>query len=138
MTGTSYTDTSLAVGSPYYYVVTTLNGVVESVNSAEASATTMAPPAAPSGLTATGGDAQVALTWAASPGAASYQVKRSPTPGGSYAIVASGVTGTSLTDTGLTNGTAYYYVVSAVNLGGESANSTEASATAYSSLQDGA
>ncbi len=129
VTGTSYTDTSLAVGSPYYYVVTTLNGVVESVNSSEASATTMAPPPAPSGLTATGGDAQVALTWAASPGAASYQIKRSPTSGGFYAIVASGVTATGYTDTGLTNGTTYYYVVSAVNLGGESADSAQASAT---------
>ena len=135
VSGTSYTDTSLAVGSPYYYVVTTLNGVVESVNSAEASATTMPPPPAPSGLTVTGGDAQVALTWAASPGAASYRVKRSTTSNGPYALIASGVTGTSLTDTGPTNGTAYYYVVSAVNLGGEGANSTEASATAYSNLQ---
>ncbi|MEO7100571.1 MAG: LamG-like jellyroll fold domain-containing protein, partial [Luteolibacter sp.] len=129
VTETSYTDTNLAVGSPYYYVVSTVDGILESVNSTEASATTMAPPPAPVDLTATGGDAQVALAWAASPGAASYQIKRSLNSDGPYAIVASGVTGTSLTDTGLTNGTAYYYVVSAVNLGGESANSTEASAT---------
>ncbi|MBW8780689.1 MAG: alginate lyase family protein [Verrucomicrobia bacterium] len=129
VSGTTYTDTSLAVGSPYYYVVSTLNGIVESVNSAEAGATTMPPPPAPSGLAATGGDAQVALTWTASPGAASYQVKRSTTANGPYALVASGVTATSYTDTGLTNGTTYYYVASAVNLGGESANSVQASAT---------
>ncbi|MEO7933317.1 MAG: LamG-like jellyroll fold domain-containing protein [Chthoniobacterales bacterium] len=129
VTGTSYTDTSLATGSPYYYVVSTLNGVVESANSAEASATTMAPPLAPAALTATGGDAQIALTWAASPGTASYQVKRSLTSGGSYAIVASGLTGTSCNDTGLTNGTPYFYVVSAVNPAGESPNSGQASAT---------
>jgi fibronectin type 3 domain-containing protein len=128
VTGTSYTDTSLAIGSPYYYVVSTVSGVAESVNSAEASAITMVPPPAPSGLAATGGDAQVSLTWTASPGAASYQVKRSPTPEGPYAIIATGITDTSLTDTGLTNGTTYYYVVSASNLGGESANSTEVSA----------
>ena len=134
-TGTSYTDTNLAVGSPYYYVVSTVSGVVESVNSAEASATTMARPPAPSGLTATGGEAQVALTWTASPGAANYQVKRSTTPNGSYALVASGVTGTSFTDTGRANGTAYYYVVSAVNLGGESADSAQASGTTYTTLQ---
>ncbi|MEO7101160.1 MAG: LamG-like jellyroll fold domain-containing protein [Luteolibacter sp.] len=129
VTGTSYTDTSLAIGSPYYYVVSTVSGVAESVNSAEAGATTMPPPAAPSGLTATAGNGQVALTWTASPGAASYQVKRSPSPGGSYAIVASGLTGTSFTDTGRTNGTPYYYVVSAVNPAGESPNSGQASAT---------
>ena len=134
-TGTSYIDTSLAVGSPYYYVVSTVSGVAESINSAEASATTMPPPPAPSGLTATGGDAQVTLTWTASPGAASYQVKRSTTSNGSYALVASGVTGTSFTDTGLINDTTYYYVVSAVNLGGESANSTQASGTTYTTLQ---
>jgi fibronectin type 3 domain-containing protein len=129
VTGTSYTDANLATGSPYYYVVSAVSGVDESGNSAEAGATTMPPPSAPSGLAATGGDAQVALTWNASPGAASYQVKRSPTSEGPYAIVASGVTGTSHIDTGLINGTTYYYVVSASNLGGEGESSPEVSAT---------
>ena len=61
--------------------------------------------------------------------ATSYNVKRSTTDGGPYTTIASGVTTTSYTNTGLTNGTTYYYVVSAVNSVGESGNSNQASAT---------
>jgi hypothetical protein len=87
------------------------------------------PPPAPTNLVATAGNAQVSLTWSASSGAASYNVKRSTTSGGPYTIIATGVTAASYTDSGLVNGTTYYYVVSAVNGNGESANSNEASAT---------
>ena len=67
------------------------------------------------------------LSWSASTGATSYNVKRSTTSGGPYTTIASPTT-TSYTDTGLTNGTTYYYVVSAVNAAGESANSAQVSA----------
>ena len=86
------------------------------------------PPSAPTGLSATAGDKQVALMWNASAGATSYNVKRSTTQGGPYTTVFSPI-GTSYTDPGLTDGTTYYYVVSAVNAGGESGNSSEVSAT---------
>jgi hypothetical protein len=85
------------------------------------------PPAAPAGLTATAGNAQVSLSWSASDGATSYHVKRSTTSGGE-ATIASPTT-SSYTDTSVTNGTLYYYVVSAVNAYGESGNSSEKSAT---------
>lgn len=85
-------------------------------------------PAAPSGLAATGGNAEVSLTWNASTGATSYNVKRATASGGPYSTISSPAT-TSYTDSGLTNGTTYYYVVSAVNSGGESANSSQVSAT---------
>ncbi|HTS12715.1 MAG TPA: glycoside hydrolase family 44 protein [Candidatus Limnocylindrales bacterium] len=85
-------------------------------------------PAAPSGLTATAGNAQVSLSWSASSGATGYYVKRGTASGGPYTQVAA--TGnTSATDTGLTNGTTYYYVVTAYNGAGESGNSNQASAT---------
>ncbi len=87
-----------------------------------------APPAAPSNLVATAGEAQVSLTWTASQSAVSYSLKRAATSGGPYALVAS-VPGTSYTDTNLTNGTTYYYVVSAVNSSGESTDSSQANAT---------
>ena len=133
LTGTSYTDASVSNGTTYYYVVTASNAGGESANSAQVSATPVAPlpavPAVPANLQATAGNAQVALTWAASTGATSYTLKRSTVSGGGYATVASSVTGTSYTDTAVSNGTTYYYVVTASNLGGESAASAQASAT---------
>jgi len=66
-------------------------------------------PAAPTGLAATPGNAQVNLTWTASSGATSYNVYRGTTAGGESATaIVTGVTGTSYSNTGLTNGTAYY------------------------------
>jgi hypothetical protein len=92
--------------------------------------TTGLPPSAPAGLAATSVSAtQIALSWTASPGAVDYNVKRSTTPGGPYANIATGVTATSYDDTGLSTGTPYYYVVTAAGIDGESENSTEASAT---------
>ncbi len=130
-TATNLTDTGLANGTTYFYVVSAVNATGESANSAQASATPAAPtqpPAAPIGLIANGGNAQVSLAWTASSGATSYHVKRSTTTGGPYTQV-SAPTATNFTDTGLTNGTAYFYVVSALNSAGESANSAQASAT---------
>ena len=85
-------------------------------------------PATPTGLQATAGNAQVSLTWNASTGATSYNVKRSTTTGGPYTKISSPTTA-SYTDTGLTNGTPYYYVVTALNSAGESAASSQATAT---------
>ena len=85
-------------------------------------------PATPTGLAATPGNGQVALTWTASAGATSYNVKRGTANGGPYTTVAS-PTAADYTDTNLTNGTPYYYVVSAVNSAGESANSSQVSTT---------
>jgi chitin-binding protein len=85
-------------------------------------------PPAPTSLAATAGNAQVALTWNAASGATGYNVKRSLVNGGPYSNVATNVTATSFTNTGLTNGTTYFYVVTAVNASGESPVSTQASA----------
>jgi fibronectin type 3 domain-containing protein len=130
-TTSSFIDKPLTNGTTYYYVVTAVNSSGESGNSAQASATPAAapqPPAAPTGLTATAGNAQVGLTWTASAGTTSYHVKRSTTSGSGYTQIANPTTA-SYTDTTVTNGTAYFYVVSALNGAGESANSAQATAT---------
>jgi kumamolisin len=84
-------------------------------------------PAAPTGLTATAGNGQVSLTWTGSSGATSYEVLRSTTSGSESPLTS--VTSTSYTDTGLSNGTTYFYVVEAANTYGTSGASNEASAT---------
>jgi fibronectin type 3 domain-containing protein len=126
-TSTGYTDSAVTNGTAYYYVVSALNAAGESVNSAQASGTPAAPPAAPTNLTATAGNAQASLTWSASSGATGYNVKRGTTSGGPYTQLAA-VSTTSYTDTPLTNGTTYYYVVSALNSSLQSANSAQVSA----------
>src|SRR5271166_1458324 len=127
----SYTDTGLTNGTKYFYVAPALNSAGESANSAEVSAAPVAPvtiPSAPTGLAANAGNAQVSLTWNASAGATSYRVKRATVSGGPYIQIVAPIS-PSYTDTGLTNGTKYLYVVSALNSAGESANSSEANAT---------
>jgi fibronectin type 3 domain-containing protein len=131
-TSNSYTDTGLTNGTKYFYVVSAVNSGGESANSSEVSATPSAPltaPSTPTGLQATGGNAQVSLNWNATSGAASYNVKRSTTNGGPYNTAVASPTVTNYTDTSVINRTAYYYVVSAVNTVGQSANSAQASAT---------
>jgi choice-of-anchor B domain-containing protein len=88
----------------------------------------IAPPGAPSGFSAAPGNGQVALTWSAASGASGYKVQRGTTSGGPYTTVKDNIVGTTFTDTGLTNGTAYFYVVTATNAEGVS-NSIEVSAT---------
>ena len=111
-----YVQTGLSAGTTYYYVAT--------------AAPPPAIPAAPTGVTATGGLKQVTVTWAASPGATSYNIYWSKTAG------VTTVTGTKITgaaspyvQTGLTDGTIYYYIVTAANTSGESAASSQVSAT---------
>ena len=85
-------------------------------------------PVSPAALLATGGDNQVALSWTASAGATGYNIQRSLTNGGPYALIGTAV-GASYTDITATNGTTYYYVVSATFGGGQSGNSNQATAT---------
>jgi hypothetical protein len=85
-------------------------------------------PAAPAALLAEPGDGAVPLRWQQSFGATSYAVRRATTSGGPYTTIASNVTGGSYTDTSVTNGTTYYYTVTATNSAGTSTNSPESSA----------
>ena len=86
-------------------------------------------PPAPGGLVATPGVSQVALLWTAAAGATGYNIKRSSISNSSYTVIGTTAGATSYTDSTVTNGTTYYYLVSASNTAGESADSNQASAT---------
>lgn len=129
---TTCTVSGLKDGTTYYFVVTATNSTGESQVSAEISATPVAPaPAAPTGLSATAGSGQVALTWTAVSSATSYNVYYSTATGVTTAkgTKVAGITNAAYTVTGLTNGTPYFFIVTAVNTGGESPASAQASAT---------
>jgi autotransporter-associated beta strand protein len=90
--------------------------------------------APPMGVMAMPGGEQVSLSWNTSPGAMSYNVKRSTSSGGetnlaSVSTASAWPASNQYIDSKLTDGTTYYYVVSAVNANGESTNSGEVSAT---------
>ena len=87
------------------------------------------PPAGPIGLTATPTNGQVKLTWNDSVAATTYKVKRALAAGGPYTNILVTTAATNYTDTAVTLGPTYYYVVSATNSFGESTNSTPANAS---------
>jgi hypothetical protein len=136
VTLTSFSDTGLTNGVTYYYKVAAVNAVGTSPQSNESSATPQATaPSAPLTLTASSGNTTAALSWSvpASNGGSpitGYNLYRGTAAGAESATpVATNVTLTSFSDTGLTNGVTYYYKVAAVNAVGTSPQSNEASAT---------
>jgi fibronectin type 3 domain-containing protein len=90
------------------------------------------PPAPPAGLVASAQTGAVDLDWSDNSEAdlSAYFVYRSLSSGGSYQLVAGSLTTSSYQDTSVTNGVTYYYVVTAMDSGGnESGQSLEVSAT---------
>lgn len=123
---TSFADSGLAAGTAYQYVVTASNAGGIGGGSTLVTATA---PLAPSGLVASASQNQITLNWTGSAGATGYNVYRGTAGGAESATpVAANVQGTSFVDPGLASGTRYYYVVTAVDAGGESARSGEATA----------
>ncbi len=130
---TSYNNTGLAANTTYHYVVRASNTGGSSANSAQASATTLvSAPAAPSGLIATPvSGTQIDLSWTDnSNNEANFIVARSTTSGSGYVDIATlGANVVGYSDTAVSSGITYFYVVRASNAGGTSANSAQASAT---------
>ena len=135
-TGTSFIDTDVSVGTTYYYRLTAVDDASQQSGfSAEANATIAdAPPAAPTGLSATASTGQIALTWLANNEAdfQEYRLYRdtqpfADDPSGRTPLVTT--TNTAYTDVGLTGGTTYYYRLTAVDdANQQSGFSAEASA----------
>jgi hypothetical protein len=86
------------------------------------------PPGAPTILIVLTNYGQVILSWSTPSGATSYNVKRSPNSGGAYTVLGN-TSSTHYTDTTVLNGSTYYYVVSAIGVGGEGRDSPQVSAT---------
>jgi fibronectin type 3 domain-containing protein len=136
-----YIQTGLTAGTTYFYVVTAVNSSGESAASAIASTTTAsAPPeptvpTAPTGVTATGGTNQVAISWGAVSSATSYNLYYSTTSGVTKSNGTKITNATSPTvQTGLTAGTAYYYIITAVNSAGEGAASNQIAASTLAAV----
>jgi hypothetical protein len=143
VTTTTYTNTGLAASTTYYYKIEAVDSDGSSTASAQASAETQAAscsavPLAPAGLTATASSSTaIGLNWTAvTPPAncsiSGYSVYGSTTSGftpSSANLIASGVTTTTYTNTGLAASTTYYYKVEAVDSDGSSPASAQASAT---------
>jgi fibronectin type 3 domain-containing protein len=128
LSGISASFTNLTPGKQYFFTVVAVDAGGSSMASAEASGTTIANP--PTGFTASAGNGSVSLTWSASAGAATYNVYEGTSSSGEGTQpVQSGVSGTSVTIGGLSNGKKYYFTVAAVDAGGVSTPSGEASAT---------
>jgi hypothetical protein len=124
-----YLETGVQGG--FYYPDVVFNSTYWSAAIMQGNGT--APPV-PAGVKAISGSGQVSLSWNTAPGAMSYNVWRSTRSGGetNYVSISSDNAWPACNqhiDTGVTNGTTYYYEVSALNTNGTSLNSPEVSAT---------
>ena len=124
---TSYTDTGLIPGSLHDYDVDTFNiGGFSAPASIEVTLLTVAP-ANPSAVS---GNGHIQLNWTAPSGTVSYNVYRGTSAGGENATpLATGFSTNSYTDASVAIGATYYYQITALDAGGESARSTEVHAT---------
>jgi len=124
---TSATVTGLANGTSYVFRIAAVNAAgTSSYSSASTAVTPAGVPVAPGAPTPTAGNASVALSWTAPSANGSaitdYKIYYATSAGGTYTLFSDTVsTTTSVTVTGLTNGTAYYFKVAAVNAVGDSA-----------------
>lgn len=122
LTTSTYTDSGLSNGTPYYYTVAARNAsglTTSSVVSATPKADTTVP--AMPNVSANAGDSKVSLSWSAATNVSKYVIARSLAASSGYATLSTlDGAATSYTDAGLTNGTAYYYHVTASNSAGDS------------------
>ena len=133
-TETIFYQDNLTVGTTYKYEISAVNSTGESANSAEIDLTPQeSVPAAPTNLKVTAGSGQISLNWMQSQWqfpsfSFLFNVKRGSSASGPFTTIQS-ISTNNAVDLGLTNGTQYCYVVTAVNSKGESGNSQAVCAT---------
>jgi len=131
-TFSDFSETLLPVGLYQQSIFFSHNNVTRGVIEAQLTPSNIGFPPAPSNVVATSGNQQVTISWSPVVGATSYTIYQSQTPGVSKnncTYVDANNTGTSEVIKFLTNGTPYYYVVTASNADGESADSVQVSTT---------
>ena len=131
------------LGKSQYSIDPYLNGSLDdfriytrALSAGEISLLAAGPLPAPQNVTATPGTSQIALSWNEVSDATSYTIQRASSNGGPYTLLAAGVTATSYTDSGLTDGTAWYYIIAAQGLPGTGVASTPVSATTYTAVEN--
>jgi alpha-tubulin suppressor-like RCC1 family protein len=133
----SHVQTGLTNGTAYFFVVTAVNNIGESAESNQVSASPKPPPAVPTGVSTVAGDKEVRVNWSPVSDTTSYNVYMATAAGvtkANYASLAGGMIHTGIATstylhTGLTNDTTYFFIVTALNSSGESAESDEKSGT---------
>jgi 6-phosphogluconolactonase len=126
------TITGLSNGTPYAFMVTSVNNYRESAAGTLAAVTPGAAPAAPTISSRSPGERQVTVNWPTVAGAASYNLywKQGSTVDTSTGTKIAGATSPQvINDPSMTDGTQYSFIVTAVDSFGESAASTTVNVT---------
>ncbi|MDA7882071.1 hypothetical protein N9A94_07170, partial [Akkermansiaceae bacterium] len=135
LTASNYSDPNVTPGSTYYYVVTATD-TDNSESDFSAETAVLAVIQAPSNLKATPDEELVSLDWDDNNSSIFdfFTVYRSETMGAGFEEIATGLTASSYFDFEVTNGTTYYYIVTATDNGSpavESGQSGEVKATPF-------
>ncbi|WP_165972400.1 cadherin-like beta sandwich domain-containing protein [Paenibacillus piri] len=123
----NYNVTGLANGTTYYFTIRSVNPGGDSAPSNEVSATPKTVPAVPTGVTATAGNGQAAITFAAPADNGGSAITGYEVTSSQGNITARG-TASPITIAGLVNGTTYTFTVKAINSVGSSAASDASNA----------
>ena len=117
-----YLDTTAQPDTTYYYTVVGANGQYTSLSKDETGVSAAMPSAVPADVTLTGaaaGDGCIKVTWKAAQGAATYKVYRMGPGDTKWKGVATGISGTSYTDTSIKGGARYTYTVRGISPDGQ-------------------
>jgi len=125
----SFTQARLNAGRNTITLFAVTNHGISRVDEVTVTAASGALPSDPTNLTGVAKSGQVALSWTASTGATAYNVYRGTVFDGEATTPIATVTSPSYTDTGVTNGTLYFYEVAATNSIGTSGDTNQITMT---------